>query len=102
LNKRSLVLNLKSGKAVEALKRLVAASDVVVENFRPGVMDGLGIGYDPLREVNPGIVYASITLTPGGNLARFPWGRKATSISWARFNSLLWGTLVSFIGSVDA
>jgi CoA:oxalate CoA-transferase len=60
-NKRSVVLDLKSRKGVEALKRLVEVSDVVVENFRPGVMDRLGIGYEALREVNPGIVYASIS-----------------------------------------
>ena len=60
-NKRSVVLDLKSEKGIEALKRLVRTSDVVVENFRPGVMDRLGIGYDALREVNPGIVYASIS-----------------------------------------
>ena len=60
-NKRSLVLDLKSERGVEALKRLVERSDVVVENFRPGVMDRLGLGYEALREVNPGIVYASIS-----------------------------------------
>ena len=60
-NKRSIVLDLKSEKGVEVLKRLVASSDVVVENFRPGVMDRLGIGYDALRKVNPEIVYASIS-----------------------------------------
>jgi CoA:oxalate CoA-transferase len=60
-NKRSIALDLKSDKGFEALKRLVEVSDVVVENFRPGVMDRLGIGYDALREVNPGIVYASIS-----------------------------------------
>ena len=60
-NKRSVVLDLKSVRGVEALKRLVKVSDVVVENFRPGVMDRLGLGYEALREVNPGIVYASIS-----------------------------------------
>jgi crotonobetainyl-CoA:carnitine CoA-transferase CaiB-like acyl-CoA transferase len=60
-NKRSVVLDLKSEKGIEALKRLVGVSDVVVENFRPGVMDRLGIGYEALREVNPGVVYASIS-----------------------------------------
>lgn len=60
-NKRSVVLDLKTDGGVEALKRLVETADVVVENFRPGVMDRLGIGYKALREVNPGIVYASIS-----------------------------------------
>ena len=45
-NKKSIGLNLKSEKGVEILKELVKTSDVVVENFRPGVMDRLGVGYD--------------------------------------------------------
>jgi crotonobetainyl-CoA:carnitine CoA-transferase CaiB-like acyl-CoA transferase len=60
-NKKSIALDLKSEKGVEVLKRLVKTSDVVVENFRPGVMDRLGIGYEALRAVNLGIVYASIS-----------------------------------------
>lgn len=60
-NKKSLVLDLKSDKGVKVLKTLVKSSDVVVENFRPGVMDRLGIGYDALSEVNPKVIYASIT-----------------------------------------
>jgi len=60
-NKKSIALDLKSEKGVEVLKGLVEISDVVVENFRPGVMDRLGIGYEALREVNPGIIYASIS-----------------------------------------
>ena len=43
------------------LRRLVASADVLVENFRPGVMDRLGLGYDELREVNPALVYCAIT-----------------------------------------
>jgi len=60
-NKRSVVLDLKSEAGVEVLMKLVEGSDVVIENFRPGVMDRLGIGYDSLRDVNPRIVYASIS-----------------------------------------
>ena len=60
-NKKSMVLNLKSEEGIEILKRLVKESDVVVENFRPGVMERLGIGYEALKEINPGIVYASIS-----------------------------------------
>jgi crotonobetainyl-CoA:carnitine CoA-transferase CaiB-like acyl-CoA transferase len=60
-NKRSLVLDLASdedrGRAVD----LVRHADVVVENFRPGLMDELGLGYDALRMENPGLVYCSIT-----------------------------------------
>ena len=60
-NKRSVALDLKSEKGVEVLKRIVESSDVVVENFRPGVMDKLGLGYDSLKQVNPRIIYASIS-----------------------------------------
>jgi len=60
-NKKSIVLDLKSERGVEVLKGLVKTSDVVVENFRPGVMDRLGIGYQELKNVNPGIVFASIS-----------------------------------------
>jgi len=60
-NKKSIALDLKKVEGVEVLKRLARVSDVVVENFRPGVMDRLGIGYDELSRENPGIVYASIS-----------------------------------------
>ena len=60
-NKKSVVLDLKTEKGVEGFKRLIEVSDVVVENFRPGVMDRLRVGYDSLREVNPKIIYASIS-----------------------------------------
>jgi formyl-CoA transferase/CoA:oxalate CoA-transferase len=60
-NKKSIVLDLKSEKGINVLKKLVKVSDVVVENFRPGVMDRLKIGYNVLSEVNPGIIYASIS-----------------------------------------
>ena len=60
-NKKSIALDLKSEKGVEVLKGLVEISDVVVENFRPGVMDRLGIGYKALKEVNPRVIYASIS-----------------------------------------
>jgi crotonobetainyl-CoA:carnitine CoA-transferase CaiB-like acyl-CoA transferase len=58
-NKRSLTLNLKDPRAREVVIRLAADSDLVVENFRPGVMDRLGIGYEALREVNASIVFVS-------------------------------------------
>jgi crotonobetainyl-CoA:carnitine CoA-transferase CaiB-like acyl-CoA transferase len=58
-NKRSLTLNLKDPRARDAVKRLSATSDLVVENFRPGVMDRLGLGYADLRTINPSIVYVT-------------------------------------------
>jgi crotonobetainyl-CoA:carnitine CoA-transferase CaiB-like acyl-CoA transferase len=58
-NKKSLTLNLKDTRAQDAVKRLAATSDLVVENFRPGVMDRLGLGYEELRAINPSIVYVT-------------------------------------------
>jgi len=60
-NKRSLTLDLKRPEGIAVLHRLVRASDVLVENFRPDVKHRLGIGHDALRAVNPGLVYASIS-----------------------------------------
>lgn len=59
--KRSLTLNLKSDAGKEVFKRLVRTADVVVENFRPGVMDRLGVGFEVLRQVNPKLVYCAIS-----------------------------------------
>lgn len=58
-NKRSIVLDLKTSKGIEVAKRIIAKADIVIENFRPGVMDRLGIGYDQLKEINPGIIFCS-------------------------------------------
>jgi crotonobetainyl-CoA:carnitine CoA-transferase CaiB-like acyl-CoA transferase len=58
-NKRSIVIDLKTPKGIEIAKRIIAKADIVIENFRPGVMDRLGIGYDRLKEVNPGIIFCS-------------------------------------------
>lgn len=60
-NKKSITLNLKEKEAKEIFKKLAASSDVVVENFRPGVMDRLGIGYKVLSEINPELIYCAIS-----------------------------------------
>jgi crotonobetainyl-CoA:carnitine CoA-transferase CaiB-like acyl-CoA transferase len=60
-NKRSMRLNLKHERGLEALMRLVRDADVVLESFRPGVLDRLGAGYERMREENPGIVYCALT-----------------------------------------
>ncbi|MCR9176032.1 MAG: CoA transferase [Alphaproteobacteria bacterium] len=60
-NKRGVVLDLKTEKGVAALRKLIGKADVVTENFRPGVMERLGLGYDTLKESNPGLIYASIS-----------------------------------------
>lgn len=58
-NKQSISLDLKSAEGLEVARRLVAVCDVVYENFRPGVMDRLGVGYQACTEINPSIIYAS-------------------------------------------
>jgi crotonobetainyl-CoA:carnitine CoA-transferase CaiB-like acyl-CoA transferase len=60
-NKRSITLDLKQPRAIEAIERLVPKVDVVIENFRPGVMDKLGIGYETLKAINPRLIYAAIS-----------------------------------------
>lgn len=59
--KRSLSLNLKADQGKEVFRRLVSGADVVLENFRPGVMDRLGLGYEALKAINPAIVYCAIS-----------------------------------------
>ena len=59
--KKSLVLDLKSPEAVEVVRRLVASTDILVENFRPGVMRRLKLDYGALRELNPRLIYCSIS-----------------------------------------
>ena len=60
-NKKSLTLNLKDDKAKEIFKKLVKTADVVIENFRPGVMERLGLSYNILKEINPSLVYCAIS-----------------------------------------
>ncbi len=60
-NKRSLAVDLKAPEGQEIVKRLAGQCDAVVENFRPGVLDRLGLGHAALQAINPGIIYASAT-----------------------------------------
>lgn len=60
-NKKSMTLNLKTEEGKDIFKRLIKDVDVIVENFRPGTMEKLGLGYDVLKELNPGIIYAGIS-----------------------------------------
>jgi crotonobetainyl-CoA:carnitine CoA-transferase CaiB-like acyl-CoA transferase len=60
-NKRSITLDIKRPEGQEVFRRLADTADVVIENFRPGVMDALGIGYGAIRERNPRIIYCSIS-----------------------------------------
>lgn len=58
-NKRSIVLDLKSVSGIEIAKKIISDSDVVIENFRPGVMDRLGLGFNELQKINPKIIYCA-------------------------------------------
>jgi len=58
-NKRSVTINLKDEKGKDIIREMVKQADVVVENFRPGVMDRLGLGYEALKEINPRIIYGA-------------------------------------------
>lgn len=60
-NKEFVTLNLKTAEGVELLKKMAAKADVLLENFAPGAMDRLGLSYEALHEINPGLVYASGT-----------------------------------------
>lgn len=60
-NKRSLTLNLKSEKGIEILKSLITKADVLVDNFKAGTMERWGLDYDTLQEIQPGLIYCTIT-----------------------------------------
>jgi crotonobetainyl-CoA:carnitine CoA-transferase CaiB-like acyl-CoA transferase len=60
-NKRGLGLDLKNPKGADVLKRMVAKADVLTENYRRGTMEKLGVGYDVLKTVNPGLIYAVVS-----------------------------------------
>lgn len=60
-NKKGITLNLKATEGKQLFLDLIKDADVVIENYRPGVMDRLGLGYDVLKQINPGLIYASIS-----------------------------------------
>jgi crotonobetainyl-CoA:carnitine CoA-transferase CaiB-like acyl-CoA transferase len=60
-NKASIALNLKSPRGVDALKALARTADALIEGFRPGVVDRLGVGYEAMQAINPKLVYVSVT-----------------------------------------
>jgi len=59
--KKSITLNLRNDAAKEIIRRLIRRSDILVENFRPGVMKAMGFDYENARELNPGIIYLSVS-----------------------------------------
>src|SRR4051794_31203782 len=60
-NKRNISLNLKSAEGKELLRGLAAKADILIENYAPGVLDRLGIGYAELSKINPRLIYGSAT-----------------------------------------
>lgn len=60
-NKLGITLNLKSEEGKEVFRKLVAKADILIENYRPGVMEKLGLGYEELKKINPGLVYGCIS-----------------------------------------
>ncbi|HFB55095.1 MAG TPA: CoA transferase, partial [Hellea balneolensis] len=60
-NKKSITLNLREQQGADILKKLVATSDILIENFRPGTMEKWGLGYDVLKEINPGLIMVRVS-----------------------------------------
>ena len=85
-NKRSVRLDLKSEAGREVLLRLARDHDVLLESFRPGVLDRLGVGWDALREVNPGLVYCAIS---GYGRTGPAVGRSGHDLNYLGLNGLL-------------
>ncbi len=92
-NKRSLAIDFRNPKGLELLHRIACKSDVLVENFKPGTTDKLGIAYDRLKSKNPRLIYASIT----------GFGRDGPYGSWPGFDQVAQGMsgLMSITGPRD-
>jgi formyl-CoA transferase len=92
-NKKSIALDLKSAKEVELVRQLAQAADVVIENFRPGTMERLGLGEKELRELNPRLIYASLT----------GFGADGPMSGWPGYDLIVqaWGGLMSITGTPD-
>ena len=82
-NKEHMTLNLKTAEGKEIFFRLLKNADVVLEGFRPGVVDRLGVGYERVREVNPKIIYCSISGYGQDGPFRDRVGHDANYLSWA-------------------
>ena len=59
-NKRGVTVNLKSEEGLAIIKKMVLEADIMIENFGPGVIDKLGLGYDVVKEINPKLIYAQV------------------------------------------
>ncbi len=81
LNKRSITLDLEDLKGREVFKRLAATSDFVLESFRPGYLDGLGLGYAGLSRINPGVILTS--MTPFGQRGPYAQYKATDIVAWS-------------------
>ncbi|MFP5298723.1 MAG: CaiB/BaiF CoA transferase family protein, partial [Actinomycetota bacterium] len=88
-NKRSMTLNLKSDRGRELLADLAATADVLIESFRPGVMERLGVGYGALSERNPGLIYCAISGYGQTGPRSLAAGHDANYISYAGVLSIV-------------
>ncbi|HEX5019651.1 MAG TPA: CoA transferase [Candidatus Binatia bacterium] len=93
-NKQSLTLDIKSKRSVELLRELVKVADVVIENFRPGTMERLHLSEKELRELNPRLIYASLT----------GFGADGPMSDWPGYDLIVqaWGGLMSITGTPEA
>lgn len=93
-NKQSLTLDIKSKRSVELLRELVKVADVIIENFRPGTMERLRLSEKELRELNPRLIYASLT----------GFGADGPMSDWPGYDLIVqaWGGLMSITGTPEA
>src|SRR4051812_21973795 len=91
--KKSLVLNLKDPRALEAAKKLIARADVVLENFRPGVMARLGLDYATVKQLAPRMVYCSVS----------GYGQQSPRRDWPAIDNIVQATsgMMSLSGHLD-
>jgi formyl-CoA transferase len=92
-NKQSITLDLKSIEGVELLRQMTKVADVVIENFRPGTMERLGLGEQELRQFNPQLIYASLT----------GFGADGPMSDWPGYDLIVqaWGGLMSITGTPE-
>ena len=60
-NKRSIAVDLRTDQGKAIIRRLIKRADVLIENYRPGIMEKMGLGYEDLKKINPGLIYAAIS-----------------------------------------
>ena len=92
-NKKSVTLNLKHPRGKEILKALARRADVLIENFKPGTMEDLGLGYETLRQENPRLIYCAIS----------GFGASGPKREWAGYDAIMQGVtgLMSITGGAD-